>query len=126
MYSPILSGLALILVLLSASPAVADEGVFGLFAEPDDSVSLMLVGNSKGQPSMWQKMGTGTKNFFTGTFDLLTLKGLREKSAKPKQVSGYGQSKKKKPSVWSSMFGPKEPKRPETLTEFLNQDRLDP
>ncbi len=86
-------------------------------------------------PSTWDKMTTGTKNFFTKTGDVLmpwkkpaTPSTQRVRPTGTRNTySGSSMSKRpetKKKSLFSSWFGSKEePKQPEDVNEFLAQPR---
>lgn len=86
----------------------------------------------KKEPSTLDKMGTGTKNFFTGVGDKLSLKksppaktgsyttssgntNLGSQSSKIKSSSGSGSS-------WNP-FHKEEPKPPKTLSDFVGMKR---
>jgi hypothetical protein len=83
---------------------------------------------SKQPPSALEKVGTGTKNFFSGIGDTLTGK----KTAPKKPVNSYS-SLVRKPSKpaqkTSSSWNPfhrEEPKPPQSLKDFMGMQRLDP
>jgi hypothetical protein len=87
------------------------------------------------EPSTWEKMGTGTKNFFTKTGEVL-MPWKTPSTPAPAQVSptgtrrsysGSSMSKKpepKKKSLFSSWFGgEEEPQQQMDVNEFLAQPR---
>ncbi len=87
-----------------------------------------VAGKSK-KPGMLQRMGQGTRNLVGSTKDALTFK----KKSAPSPVSGKTKSwnpkqakQKKESSSWfSSWFKPKEPEKPQTMKQWMQQDRVD-
>ena len=85
------------------------------------------------EPSTWDKFTAGTKSMFDKTTDALTFWDNDKSSGKSKTHdsvrSRYGVKKKEeeKKSFFSDWFSSKEePKRPKTVSEFLNQDKPQP
>ncbi|MHB1033483.1 MAG: hypothetical protein ACYC35_01835 [Pirellulales bacterium] len=78
------------------------------------------------EPSALDKVGSGTKKFFTRTADAISFKKPAPKK-KPSTSYAWGSSqktpqpklKKKDQSWFSSWFAPKEPKPPESVGEWL-------
>jgi hypothetical protein len=86
------------------------------------------LAQNKPQPSMLNKMTTGTKKFFTGVGDALTLKKPAPKKTTVTPTNSWIKPPKEepKPSWFSSMFRKEEPKKPSSPSEWLDQKRLDP
>ncbi len=80
------------------------------------------------EPSTFDKINSGTKNFFNKTGETLGLK-----KPEPKKKAVYAtprrpeiQTRKKTSSSWLDMFKSEEPKKPDTVPEWMNNKRLDP
>ncbi len=86
-----------------------------------------LVQN-KPQPSVLNKMTTGTKKFFTGVGNALTFKKPAPKKTTITPTNAWIKPPKEepKPSLISSLFHKEEPKKPSSPSEWLDQKRLDP
>jgi hypothetical protein len=86
------------------------------------------------EPSAWDKFTKETKSMFEKTTDTLTFWDNDKPSGKSKTHdsvrSRYGVKKKEeeKKSFFSNWFSSQdeEPKRPKTVSEFLNQDKPQP
>jgi hypothetical protein len=86
------------------------------------------------QPSAWDKFTNETKSMFEKTTDAITFWDNDKPSGKSKTHdsvrSRYGVKKKEeeKKSFFPNWFSSKdeEPKRPKTVSEFLNQDKPQP
>jgi hypothetical protein len=85
-----------------------------------------------GQPSAMQKLGQGTKNFFSKTADVLTPWDNDEKPApRSRTATGVrrtyngspGAVEEKKTSLFSSWFKKDEPETPKTVNGFLANPR---
>jgi hypothetical protein len=80
-------------------------------------------------PSVLQKLGTGTKNFFNKTGEAIGLKKPEAKKShyatatpKPRNI----QPVKKESKSWlPSFMQPEEPKKPKNVSEWLAQPRQD-
>lgn len=70
-----------------------------------------------------RKVGDGAKKAWEGTKELLTFGGKAAKDEPAARVASREQ-----PSVWSRMFGSAEPEPegPQSVAEWMNQDRIDP
>ena len=80
------------------------------------------------EPSALDKVGSGTKSFFNRAGEAV---GLKKPEAK---MPGYARvipptivpPKKPESKSWfATMFGPEEPEKPKTVSEWLGNDRLD-
>ena len=117
--------LALIFGLLfGIRPAIADGlSLPKLF--PDNKTETKKVSmKQKTQPSMLDKMTTGTKKFFTNVGDTLTFK----KTTPPKQAAmpsnPYFKPPKEEKSSWFSSTK-EEPKTKKTPSDWVGQPRLE-
>lgn len=87
------------------------------------------VAKRPAEPTMWDKFTAGTKSAFHKTTDALTFWDKDKSSAKkaPSSVRNrYGvQKKEETSSFWPSWLSGQddEPKRPRTVSEFLNQEK---
>ena len=82
----------------------------------------------KKEPSMLQKMGTGTKNFFNRAGEAVGLKKPEPKEPQYARIVPPTLVPPKKPeskSWMSSMFGSNEPEKPKNVSDWLGNDRLD-
>jgi len=86
------------------------------------------LAQNKPQPTMLNKMTTGTKKFFTGVGDALTFKKPAPKKTTVTPTNSWIKPPKAepKPSWFSSMFRKEEPKKLSSPSEWLDQKRLDP
>lgn len=79
---------------------------------------------TKKPPSTLDKMGTGTKKFFTNVGDTLTGKKATT-PATNQYTLGHSAQPAKKSTSWNP-FHHEEPKQRKTLNDFWEQERLDP
>jgi hypothetical protein len=77
------------------------------------------------QPSAWTKMSRNTKNFFSRTYDVLTPWDTdAEKARDRKSTRNSSKSNNQEKSLFSSWWSAEEePKRPQTVSEWLKQPR---
>jgi hypothetical protein len=80
------------------------------------------------EPSTWEKLSNGTKSMTKKTTEALGFKDNSTTQKKPASVGNrYGVKKKEpeKKSMFSKMFssGDDKPKKPQTVSDFLKQDR---
>jgi hypothetical protein len=82
---------------------------------------------TKKEPSVLDKLGTGTKNFFDKTGETLGLKKPEPKKIQYASPKPHAQAMKKAPAKsWlPPMFPPEEPKKPTTVTDWMGQPRQD-
>ncbi len=84
---------------------------------------------AKKEPSVLAKVGAGTKNFFNRAGETVGLKKPEPKQPEYARVvpPTLVPPKKAESKSWiASMFGPEEPEKPKTVSEWLGNDRLDP
>ncbi len=82
----------------------------------------------KKEPSALEKVGTGTKNFFNRAGEAVGLKKPEPKKPEYARVvpPTLVPPKKEPPKSWiATMFGPEQPEKPKTVSEWLGNDRLD-
>jgi hypothetical protein len=80
------------------------------------------------EPSVLTKVGTGTKSFFNRAGEAVGLKKPEPKQPEYARVISPTVVPPKKPeskSWFATMFGPEEPEKPKTVSEWLGNDRLD-
>lgn len=139
------------LTIVCLGPTVASGEGWDLWPFNNDkpkskttSTSTSLMGGSplvksSSEPSLLSKMGTGTKNFFSSTYDTLTFRKSEPKGQVSSSFGGWGQNpplgqsynrksspkkKKDEPGWFSSLFtSQEEPKRAETVSEWIGQPR---
>ena len=77
------------------------------------------------QPSTWTKMSRSTKNFFSRTYDVLTPWDTdAEKARTQKSSRNSTKSSEQGKSLFSSWWSvEEEPKKPQTVSEWLKQPR---
>jgi hypothetical protein len=77
------------------------------------------------QPSTWTKMSRNTKTFFSRTYDVLTPWDTdAEKARSPKSTRNASKSDNQGKSLFSSWWSAEEePKKPQTVSEWLKQPR---
>ena len=83
---------------------------------------------AKKEPSMLEKFGTGTKNFFSKTGEAIGLKKPEPKKpqyASPTPPKIQTPRKPETKSWVSRMFQPEEPQKPKNVTEWMGQPRQD-
>lgn len=84
---------------------------------------------SRHDPSILTQLDRGTKKFFRGVGDVLTLKPLRQQKPEPQPKMHWMNQKPapKKHGFWDRLFGPPEPPPPpKSLKEFMKMKRMDP
>jgi hypothetical protein len=114
-------------VLLGSAPA--DAGwLWNPFKSSESERPVKSMSSKSKRPSVFARMGTGTRRFLGATKDTLTFK--RDKPRQP--LSGQtktwnrNQAKAEKKSSWlGSLFKSEEPHKPETIGEWMAQDRPD-
>ena len=125
--------------VLVAEPAMAEEGWLAKlnpFAKKEKSGTLSArtynVKNKRAEPSALEKLGTGTKKLLAGARDTLTWKKPAPKRKPTNQYvpwmqnpknPRYARSQQKKKSWLGSLFRREEPKRVQTLKEFVGMPR---
>ena len=127
----------LMLVLLAAArPDVCDGwSLPNPFASDKDKTEAKakkpVLKPAKKPPSTLDKIGTGTKNFFTGVGNTLTGKKAESKKASSKpytnpQSSGSKSQKKDDSNSWfGSLFKSEEPRPAKTIDGFMSLPRSD-
>jgi hypothetical protein len=85
------------------------------------------LAQTKPQPSLLNKMSTGTKKFFTGVGDTLTFKKTSKKTTVTPTNPWIKPPKEEPKTSWlPSLFSQEEPKKKNSPSEWLDQKRLDP
>ncbi len=82
----------------------------------------------KEPPSALEKVGTGTKNFFNRTGEAVGLRKPEPPKPEYARVVPPAIVPPKKPeskSWFATMFGPEEPEKPKTVSEWLGNDRVE-
>jgi hypothetical protein len=87
----------------------------------------------KSSPSLLTRVGTGTKHLALKTKKLVAFATFQKSKPQPpiwgtttrssKNQSGSRSSRDSGVSFWNTMFQREKPKQPQTVTEFLKQDR---
>jgi hypothetical protein len=81
--------------------------------------------NSKSTPTIFTRMGSGTKRLMTNTKSLLTFqKPATAKSAKKTQTATRGAQEK--PGFFHRMFYPEPPPPPKTVDEWMSLEQIHP
>jgi hypothetical protein len=130
----VLSASVILALLVNVMPAVCDGwSLSNPFSSDTKTQALKQTAPKpvKKEPSALEKLGTGTKNFFSKTGEALGLKKPEPKKplyatavARPQTIPS---SKKTETKSWlPSMFQPEEPKKPKTVSEWIGNKRLDP
>ena len=126
-------------LLIGVQPVLAEEGwldKLNPFARKEKPVTTIdsRYNVAKARPSPLEKLGAGTKRFFAGARGLLTGKKPAPTSRPTTQYAPWSQgigdppdrSGQKKKSWLGSLFRRKEPKRVESLKDWVGLPRLDP
>jgi hypothetical protein len=112
-------------VCLGTAAARGEGWSLNPFAGSQKSSTTHTVNRSQQEPSMLQKMGTGTKEFFGRVGNVVTPhKSPPKKSTR--QTSRTKTSKKKSSSWFGSLFAPKEPEPPHSLSEWMELEPIRP
>jgi len=96
-------------------------------ARAADAIPIWETASShskKKDPSLLDKVGTGTKKFFSDTVDFLTFK-KKPSTTKKTSYNPYAPKQEEK-GWWESTFGPKEAPPPKSLNEWMSLKRADP
>jgi hypothetical protein len=109
-------------------PAMADgTSTSNLSPNVQANVKKPPLAQKQPQPSMLNKMTTGTKKFFTGVGDALTFKKTSTKKTVTPTNPWIKPPKEEPKSSWfPSLAQKEEPKKPSSPSEWLDQKRLDP
>ena len=114
-------------LLLIARSAIGDSPTTPNLS-PDGQTSATKkspLQQQKSQPSVINKVTTGTKKFFTNVGDTLTLKKSQSKKTTTPTNPWFKPPKEEpKPSWLSSMFHKEEPKKSSNPGEWISQPRL--
>ena len=79
------------------------------------------------QPSTWTKISRGTRSAWSKTTD--ALNPFNDANDKPKPITGYNTAfsrpsrRTEEKSSWWPSWGAEEPKRPQTVQDFIGQPR---
>jgi hypothetical protein len=122
----------ILLVLAGAHPAACDGWSLPnpFSTETKTSTKKKPVTKlARKEPSLLDKVGVGTKDFFNRTGETLGLKKPEPKkygyaTAVPPKIQPAKKMQKK--SWLSGMFQAEEPKKPKTVSEWMDNKRLDP
>ena len=115
--------------LVVIQPAIGDgSSPPNLSPDGQTNVKKTPLAQTKPQPSLINKMTTGTKKFFTGVGNALTFKKTTTKTTTVNPTNPWIKPPKEEPkSSWlPSVFQKEEPKKPSSPSEWLDQKRLDP
>ncbi|MGD0383616.1 MAG: hypothetical protein ABSA77_08855 [Thermoguttaceae bacterium] len=116
-------------LLLGLRPAIGDESPTpNLSPDGQTNTKKPPFVQSKPKPSVLNKMTTGTKKFFSGIGNALTLKKSSSQKTTTTPTNPWIKPPKEesKPSWLASIFHKEEPKKPSNPSEWLQQPRLDP
>jgi len=130
----ILSACVMLVLLADVRPAVCEGwSLPNPFASKTDTTTKKSVTKvtktAKKEPSALEKASTGTKNFFSKTGETLGLKKPEPKkpiSASPKPRVVQSPNKPESKSWVGSLFKPEEPAKPKTVSDWMDNKRLDP
>lgn len=130
----ILSACVTLVLLANVRPAVCEGwSLPNPFASKTTTKTAKSVTNvsttPKKEPSVLEKAGTGTKNFFSKTGETLGLKKPEPKkpiAAYPKARVVQPPRKTESKSWVGSLFQPDEPPKPKNVTDWMQNKRLDP
>jgi hypothetical protein len=131
----ILSACGVLILLTDARPAVCEGWSllhpFTFNAKTESQTkkpATVAVKNVKREPSLLEKAGTGTKQFFNQAGETLGLKKAAPK--KPQYATAIPPRiqppKKPESKPWYSRLMPEEPKKDKTVNDWLSKPRLDP
>ena len=120
---------SLLIGLAYARPSVCLGWSLNPFASNDQGqTKTVQVKATQKPPSVWEKVTTGTKNFFSKTGETLGLKKKEPKkppavvAVKPRTL----QPKAKEPSGIASWFTPKQEKEPTVRDWLSHSDQITP
>ena len=127
----ILSACAVLVLLADLRPAVSEGWSLPnpFSSETKTTVKKPVTKTTKQEPSVLEKVGSGTKKFFSQAGETLGL--TKPEAKKPKYATAtppkIQSSKKAESKSWlSNPFQSEEPKKPKTVSEWMNNKRLDP
>lgn len=78
------------------------------------------------EPSAWEKMNNGTKEFFGRVGRTLSPSKPAPKKKQPHPYNPWVKQTKKEKSWFSSWFAPKEPEPPRSLREWMELEPIRP
>jgi hypothetical protein len=112
-------------VVLGSAPARADW-LWNPFKSTKSERHVQSTASKSKKPSVFGRMGNGTRRFLGATKDTLTFKKdkLREPlSGQTKTWNRNSAKTKEKSSFFGSWFKSEEPQKPATIGEWMAQDR---
>lgn len=135
----ILAGVAALGLLVVAGPAPAEESWLGKLNPFAKKQTHSTVSNRKNYarkagPSPLDKLASGTKKAFTGTWDALTFKKPAPKRKATAQPAPWNRtyqpprpvSNQKKQSWLDSLLGREKPKQAESMKDWVGLPRVEP
>ncbi|MBU4273377.1 MAG: hypothetical protein KKE86_05590 [Planctomycetes bacterium] len=133
----LISVAAMLLMLAGTRPAVCQGwspwNPLASGGKSESNSKKPVSRTAKKPPSTWDKIASGTKNFFGKIDDAFSFKKSPPKKrttmpyAHPRYPGLTAQNKKESKSWFDSWFGPKEPEKPRNVSEWMEQNkRLDP
>ena len=125
-----LLGVALLAAYGSMRPAVCEAwSLLHPFSSDADTAKQPVPQLVKKEPSALEKVGTGTKNFFNKTGETLGLKKPEPKKpqyANPIPPRIQPKAKDEQKSWLGQMFGPEEREKLKSVSDWMQNPRLDP
>ena len=121
----------MVVLLANVRPATCDgwslPNPFSSTTKSETKTKTHITTVKTQEPSMLEKIGTGTKNFFDRTGEKLGLKKPASKKYDyaTAQKPHVHASKPSSKSWLSKMFAPRNPKKPKTVTDWMGQPRRD-
>jgi hypothetical protein len=117
----------LAVVVFGSSPAHAGW-LWNPFKSSKSERPVKSMSSNSKKPSIFARMGTGTRRFLGATKDTLTFKKDKPRQPLSGQTKTWNRndSRDEEKSTWfGSWFKSEEPRQPETIGEWMAQDRPD-
>lgn len=112
---------------LATTSALAEGWSLGKLAPCGSTQKSNPTEKGSTRPSVWQRMHTGTREFFGNVGKALTPnKSASTPKPSRQHVSSVKPAKKAKKSLFGSWFGPKESEPPRSLREWMDLEPIRP
>jgi hypothetical protein len=112
--------------LMTIRPA-AGETASSLFSGSSSPAAESAPPVKKPEPSAWQKLNGGTKKFFSGVGNALTVKKTPPKKPAPFPYNPWFKPPKEEPKPnWFTRLFESKKEKPKQPSDWINQPRLNP
>jgi hypothetical protein len=118
----------LVTILLCVRPVSGDgQSTSGFLSTSSSPTVQPSPWAKKSEPSVWQKMNSGTKKFFSGVGNALTFKKSPPKKSPALPYNTWIKPAKEEPKPnWFASLFEKKKEKPKSPSDWINQKRPNP